>query len=220
MNKYQQKIDALTEFRARDKFSTESWNKRGLNPSDDIICEMLHTRFYYTATELLDSLKKERPKRKLKTILRQRLGTFNKYDYDTEEREYIAVLFFEISNILEIDFRRKLNCWLYGIIVMALMDIHSLFKRPEKNIVVHEQQCVKCKMSLTLSTDANGKKSTGFDYWIISKCFNCNGYNLIDNDYKLKSYALNSQPVEHLSKEEFTFEQAMIRLEQLSYFRK
>jgi hypothetical protein len=110
----QSRIDRLTAFRQREKFSDEAWNKRGLNPSAQEISLKLTELFNRCADVLIDAVGKNASDKQLKTILKSHLSNFSKRAYDTEEKEFVCDLFYELAQILEIDFTDNLNRWLYG----------------------------------------------------------------------------------------------------------
>ncbi|MGG9962472.1 hypothetical protein [Ferruginibacter sp. SUN106] len=219
MSTVQEKIDQLIAFRDRDKFSTEAWNNRGLNPSDEDICKKLKTLFYYTANNLIESVEAGAPVSKLKSVLKQRLATFNKWHYDTEEKEFICDLFHELAIITEVDFKRSLNNWLYGTPLMIMLNIIRFIK-PERVLETFKYNCTGCKAAFELrilKKDAVNSTQS----WAIGRCGNCREFNLISYGPGIKnSQFINYQPEEFLQKNDHTYEQALIRLEQLKFFRK
>src|SRR5688572_13655802 len=114
MNSDQNKVDLLTAFKLRDKFSDQAWNYRGLNPSSSEISSTLTRVFNLSADELIDAVQHKASEKQLKSILKSQLSKFNKHDYDTDEKEFICDLFFELAQIVNIDFKDNLSSWLYG----------------------------------------------------------------------------------------------------------
>ena len=219
MKTTQDKIEALKEFIERDKFSWDAWNARGLNPSDHELCEYLKKVFNYNAQLLIEALQKNSSNWKLKRILKSRLTLCRPIDYDTEEREFISDLFFELSAIIEVDIRHTLNIWLYGRFLIYLTKIVKFF-RPERILEVVSQSCTKCSNALEahVLSKENGIPDR---HWIIGKCKNCEEYNLFSHGPNIKRIRYKTFfPTDYLSKDEYTFQQAQERLEQIKYFRK
>ncbi len=122
MTSEQNRIDQLTAFRQRDKFSDQAWNKRGLNRSNSVICSKLTALFNHCADALIEAVRNNASDKQLKAILNSHLANFNKHDYDTEEKEFICDLFYELAQIVNIDFAHNLNRWLYGSILSTLLE--------------------------------------------------------------------------------------------------
>lgn len=219
MQTEQNKIDKLTEFKQRDKFSTAAWSERGLNPSDTALCQHLTVRFNSCADNLILALTNKYSSRQIKSVLKKELSNFNKQDYDTEEKEFIAALFLEITSIVNIDFKDSLNKWLYGSILTTLIKINKIL-RPEKIAETLQQPCTKCGTALKthIIKRENGIAETS---WLIVKCNNCKEFNLLSYGPNVKQTRFeNYQWVENLQMDEYTHEQALTRLEQIKFYRK
>ena len=144
---------------------------------------------------------------------------FHKPDYDTEERGFICSLFYELATIVNVDIKYSLNSWLYGIVLATLVKINR-FLRPEKVVDTISQSCSSCSQALDIYIH---QKEDGIpDYsWLVVKCSNCNEFNLLSQGpiVKRMSYG-NYQCVEILNKDEYSYEQAKIRMEQIKFYRK
>lgn len=138
----EQKIEKLTEFIQRDKFSTQAWNERGLNPSSDELCQYLTSFFNTSANKFIERVKAHSLARQFKSVLKFQLASLDKSHYDTEEKEFICDLFHVLAAIVEVDFNDNLNTWLYGSVLTTLMKIQK-FIRPEKIIETLRQPCTK-----------------------------------------------------------------------------
>ena len=213
-------LDKLTAFRRRDKFSASAWDQRGLIPSDSEMCSRLESLFNDCVDNLIDAVNSNLNPKQLKNILKSGLGNFKSFDYDTEEREFICDYFFQLSNIIEVDFKDNLNNWLYGKVLNSLFKVTSLFKGQEKIIETLSQDCTNCGSKL--ETFILRKEEGIPDYnWTIIQCNNCNEYNLFSAGPNVKELKVgNYKFIEQLDKKEFTEEQAKQRLEQIKYFRK
>ncbi len=165
-------------------------------------------------------LKQNKSKSLIKKELNNGLSRFNKLDYDTEEKEFICDYFFDLSQILEIDFKENLNNWLYGFGLNSLMKVMAAIKGPEKVIETLSQNCTKCNSRIETFILQKQEDITYSCYDIV-KCKLCGEYNLLDKGPGIKQFRVgNYETIEHLSKDEYTFEQAITRLEQIKYFRK
>ena len=211
-------LQTLGELAEKDKFSIKEWNDRGLHPSEDDVINYMNTRLDLVIAELVLAIENNASKRKLKRILKAGLSRYNRIDLDTEEAEFIVDYFDLLSYTIGIRFGDNLMRWLYGISLFWLMKITRIFK-PERIINIKKYLCTKCSAELEIQLKKKGSNSKS--EWIIGKCLTCNEFNLMDTfaDAKLTTFK-NFYPQEHLSKDEFTEEQASIRLEQVKYWRK
>lgn len=213
-------INKLDSFKRRNKFSVTEWNNRGLNPSSDALCAQLSDLFNNCTDALTAAVNSEYSKRKLKSILAMHLQRFDKSDYDSEERGFIADLFYELSGILDIDFRYKLNSWMYGPLLAGLLLLTARRRSPGAAIATLSQSCSGCGEQLeTLILEKSDDIPA--HSWDVIQCNSCSEYNILDKGPGAKYYKPgNYTHIEYLSKDEFTEEQALIRLEQIRYFRK
>jgi hypothetical protein len=214
-----QKIDKLVDFKQRNKFSIQAWDERGLNPSNDEVGQQLTLFFNSSSDKLISGIKSEKSTQQLKSILKSELSSLNKSDYDTEEKEFISDLFNELAKIIEIDFNDNLNKWLYGSVLTTLMKIKNLI-RPEKIVETLKHSCTKCNVALETQvlSKKNGIPETS---WLIAKCNNCGDLNLLSLGPNVKETRfVNYKWVDSLHMSEYTYEQALTRLEQIKFFRK
>ncbi len=212
-------LDQLTQFRQRDIFSFTAWEARGLNPSGEHVSGPLRTHFYTCADQLSAAVAAGYSKKQLRTILTSTLDGITRTGYDTEEREFIADLFLELATIVGVDFKTRLNRWLYGMFLASLITVFQ-FLRPGRVVAIQKHPCRQC--SLPLETQILRKEAGIPDYaWTVAKCSRCGDLNLLSFGLGVKQIRpLNYQSVEILPKDEFTEEQAQTRLEQIKYFRK
>jgi hypothetical protein len=212
-------IDKLIEFKQKDKFSTKAWNDRGLNPSSSELCNKLTQLFNSSAENLINAINLKSTSRQLKTTLKQELSKFNKLDYDTEEKEFICDVFHELSTIVDIDFKDDLNKWLYGSVLTILLKLKNIIN-PEKIIETLKQPCTNCGTQLEsyILKKENGILESSF---YIVRCKNCKELNLLSCGPNIKQLKFgNYEYVETLNTSEYTYEQALARLEQIKFFRK
>ncbi|MCG2613762.1 DUF4844 domain-containing protein [Terrimonas sp. NA20] len=214
-----EKVKLLGEFISRDKFSDEAWNKRGLNPSAPEMSSFLGSFFNDCALNLTGMIESGTKEKKLKLYLKSSLRSLNRWDYDTEEKEFICDLFMELAHIVGVDIRRMMNRWLYGYVLVFLMELVR-FIRPERVLERHKERCSQCNAEMEVLVLKKGERITPRT-WMILQCGACNGYDLhSDQENSRLTRYVNCHPVEYLPKDEYSHEQALIRLEQVRYFRK
>ncbi|GGH23165.1 DUF4844 domain-containing protein [Mucilaginibacter phyllosphaerae] len=213
------KVNALTAFIQADKFGLREWGNRGLNPSDNEMCKFLQDTFNDIAEELKSTILADKKSSSLKPILKAGLRLFPNSAYDTEEKEFICDTFNTLAKIIDVDFASTLNKWLYGSLLSALLKIGKILN-PEKIIYTLQQPCNKC--GIELETHVN-KIEQGIPdtNWFIVKCNNCKALNLLTLEPDIKGMKFgNYELVENLFKQDYTYEQAQIRLEQITTYRK
>jgi hypothetical protein len=216
----EQLINRLKDFRQKHKFVDSEWEKRGLNPSDSDLCLKMETLFNDCIDSLIDLVNRNQSVKLFKKELKTGLDRFNKMDYDTEEKEFICDNFYELSQILNVDFKDNLNNWLYGLGLNTFMKVLSALKRPEKVIETLSQECSKCNAKLETFIFERQADIPDISYDIV-KCKTCGEYNMIDKGPGIKKLKFgNYDWIEQLSKKEYTYEQAITRLEQIKFFRK
>lgn len=220
MTDKQTTLDKLNAFIKLDKFSSSAWEQRGLNPSDNEMCNRLQNLFNDCADNLIEATNSDFKPRQLKSILKSWLDSVNSSDYDTEEREFICDYFDQLSKIVSVDFKDNLNSWLYGKVLNTLFKVTSFFKGQDKIVETLSQDCTQCGSKL--ETFITRKEEGIPDYsWKIIQCNNCNEFNLLSTGPNIKEYRFgNYKSIEQLPKTEYTEEQANARLEQIKYFRK
>lgn len=219
MQSEQSQIKKLIEFKQKDKFSTKAWNDRGLNPSCNELCNKLTQLFNSSANNLINAVNSNSSSRQLKFILKQDLSKFNKLDYDTEEKEFICDLFHELSTIINIDFKDDLNKWLYGSVLTTLLKLKNILNS-EKIVETLKQPCANCGTQLEsyILKKENGIPQSSY---YVARCKNCKELNLLSCGPNIKQLKFgNYEYVETLSTSEYTYEQALVRLEQIKIFRK
>lgn len=215
-----QTINKLTALKQRDKFSDGEWEKRGLNASVPELSHELNTLFNDALDALIKAVEKDASGTQLKSILSQHLSGFPRSEYDTEEREFIADLFYQLTKTVNIDFKHQLNNWMYGMILGTLIRFGSIFKRAQRVVETLSQECTNCKTKLDTFIIERGDDIPDL-CWDIIQCDSCNEYNLLNKGPHIRQLRFgNYRWVEQLSKDEFSEEQAIVRLEQIKYFRK
>ena len=215
----QNTVDKLLAFKQRDKFSLSAWNERGLNPSSAQLSNQLNELFDLCADNLINASNDEYSSGHLKSVLKAGLNSFNKLDYDTEEREFICDLFHELATIVNVKFNKNLNKWLYGSVLTTLMKIQKVLK-PVKIVRTLMQPCTKCGTQLEthILRKEEGIPETS---WLVVKCNNCNELNLLSTGPNVKETRFgNYQWVDTLRMDEYNYDQALTRLEQIKFFRK
>lgn len=214
------KLDRLQFLLDKKKFADSEWENRGLNPSDSDLCEYMEVKFNACLNSLIALLRANYSEKILKNDLRKGLKSFDKFKFDTEEKEFICDTFLEISKVIEIDFKNDLNRWLYGSLLNNVFKFSNFLKGKEKIIETLSQNCTKCKSNLEtfILTKENTILESDF---LIVRCKSCREFNLIDNGPNVKQLRFGEyELVEQLPKSNYDLEGAKIRLKQLQFFRK
>jgi len=202
-------IEQLNQFRLRDKFSPAAWEERGLMPSAFELCQKLTFFFDTMADKLINGIKQEYSQEELLAIFNSQLNSLKQADYDTEEREFICDLFFQLGSIIDIDIRDTLSEWMYGPLLTKLMKLKKE-KNPEKILGTAEGHCRQCNTPfLVLIT----KKEDGIEEtsWLTVKCDVCGTLNLILHGQDVKEMKLvNCQWINDINiDKEYSYEQAL-----------
>jgi hypothetical protein len=219
MTSEQNRVDQLTAFKDRDKFSGQAWNSRGLYPPDSEISLKLTRLFNSCADTLIDAVRKNSSEKALKSVLQSQLSKFNQLDYDTEEKEFICDLFFELSQILDIDFADNAMTWLYGSEIASSMRDQVEMNPPTVLDTIH-QTCPGCGTALDTFIMRRQEGIPDFS-WNIIQCKNCKDYSIVSFGPNVMEVRPDNYIfVEQLPKSEYTKEQAENRLEQVRHLRK
>lgn len=215
MDNFQRKIDQIISFKTIDKFSDEAWNKRGLNPSSRGMSDKLNELLNQTAEELIKALQNEAQIPEIKSLFKRNLRKFDRRFYDTEEREFICDLFYDLASIVRVDFKRELSIWLYGRTLTILQEIFSRFKPKNETI---NQECLNCKELLT--SYIQRKAGIPEKDWMIVQCDNCKEYNILDLGPGIKMVTFgNYKLIDSFPQKDYNYEQVKIRAEQFRVFR-
>lgn len=211
----QYNLDALTRFKTRNKFSDKAWRERGLNPSSYEMSRFLNDFFSSCTNEIIEAISNEASKKELQKILKANLSSLNKMDYDTEEREFICDLFDELSKTININFGSDLNKWLYGYLLTALSKIQNIFQSA-KVVYTLTEPCDFCGTELETNILKTAPEVPETD-WLVVKCNVCNTINLITIGAGVKELKFgNYQWIENIKLEQYSYEQALARVEQLN----
>lgn len=212
-------FEKLVAFKSKSKFSDDQWESRGLNPSSSDISVQLERLFNKIADDLIEELNHDIENKKLKSLLKKGLQKFNKYNFDTEEKKFICDLFEELAVITNIDLKDELNNWQYGSVLTSMMKLSKILN-PEIVIEKIQQNCTKCKIILGANI-IEKKEGIPDSSWLVVKCNSCGELNLVSPGPNIKRIKfINYGWVESLNKEEFTYEKALIQLEQIKMYRK
>jgi hypothetical protein len=214
----EQILSQLNEFKNKGKFIASEWGKRGLNPSDSEMCNRLESFFNHLAEILINFVNDDSPKKILKKGLKNNLSQLNREKYDTEEREFIVEYFFELSQILKIDFK-ELNNWLYGFPLNSLLKMRTILNKEPKILETLSQNCTKCNSSLVtyIIQKEEGLQNGTFN---IVRCISCGEVNLIEIESGIKEYRFGNYDVlERINKKEINLEELKNALQKLNIHR-
>lgn len=211
-------LDRLDDFINLDKFSSAVWEQRGLIASPDLLFKQVSTVLNECARELKVSVKDDFHKIQVKRILKRALKQLRKSDYDTEEKELIAEYFYKLASIVNINFAYELNTWLYGIILATLTKISA--RSSNKIAGSLSQPCTGCG-SILKTNITSYVEGIPEDSLFVVRCNECDEFNLISVGENVKGFSMvNYRFEEQLSLQEMSGEEAMLRFEQIRFFRK
>lgn len=105
-------INNLEFLKSKPKFiSDDSYMGLSNRKYKDILCNELNITVQY----FIDYVRNDTNEKQYYSLLSKRINKFNKYDLDTEDREYIAGFFEKIMEAIGLESSRGiLNEWLYG----------------------------------------------------------------------------------------------------------
>ena len=204
-------IDKFLTFKRRNKFSAEVWIERGLNPSNDAICKHLTDFFDSCTDKVISGINNKLSNEQIKHLLEKELVNLNRSDFDTEEREFICDLFFELASYINIYVNDLLGMWMYGFIPE---------RKKRKIIEIIKQPCTRCEIELETFVE---EKEEGIpeEGWRLAKCNNCGELNLLSCGKNIKRASFgNYQGLGMLKMDKYNYEQALARLEQIKLLKK
>jgi hypothetical protein len=212
---------AFEKIKSKEKFSSEEWENRGLNPSEKSLCIKLENSFNDLLTNLISANNTKKSDKEIENIFERYFKEIKSDELDTEESEFVVDYFAEIAKILNIrSINEKLNFWTYGIVDYN----HDEAERKASEKILAEEkkrheilyiECQKCKTQLETFIMERDKDIPSFEFDII-KCVKCSELNILDKGCGIKKYRfLNYELIEELQKEEYDLPKALQRLQQL-----
>lgn len=99
--------DSLYIFQKTDHFSDENWDERGLIPSPQAVEDEMNAALQEAIEEVVEQ-QHELTENKVKDILMKQLKQ-EEGRLDTEEREYLLDLFFELADILKVNIKTEFD---------------------------------------------------------------------------------------------------------------
>jgi phage FluMu protein Com len=215
------KILALEKIKSKEKFSSEEWENRGLNPSENSLCIKLENSFNDLLTNLISANNTKKSDTEIENIFEHYFKEIKSDELDTEEREFVVDYFAEIAKILNItSINEELNFWTYGI---EAYDYEEAEKKASEKILAEERkrheilsiECPKCKTQLETFILERDNDIPSFEFDII-KCVKCSELNILDKGCGIKRYRfLNYELIEELAKEQYDLPKALQRLKEL-----
>lgn len=206
-------IEAVELFKKTDEFSAEAWELRGLNPSDQSTIRKMDRLFSDLCDDLILTLSKPDGSKNKRNVFLKAINRFGSYSFDTEEKEFIADLLFELANITGTDIAKPVSIWMYGEYISS--------ENSEQTIVeILSQACTNCQGALELFIRKKEQDVPVLD-WLIVQCSICSAYNLMAFDYPgVKQFGFGKfKVVEMISRTTSTLAQARNRLDELNRFK-
>lgn len=212
-------IDKLKAYLAKEKFDSSEWDKRGLIPSSDELCQIMSFGVNNCCESLIKDCVQNQNSTVFKRTLKNGLKTIDKSQLDTEEKEFVCDCFREMAVIVSVDIDNELNSWRYGSLLGGIFNISKALKGKEQVLETLSQDCTNCKKALETFITRKEDGIPDFAYDVV-KCKNCDEFNLIDKGPNIKSLRIGEyELVEQLSKDEYSLDQAKQRLEQIKHWR-
>lgn len=214
------RLERLQFLLDKEKFADSEWENRGLNPSGSDLCDYMEAKFNSCLSSLIGLIEINSSEKTLKKELSKGLNSFDKFNFDTEEKEFICDTFYEISKIIQVDFKNELNKWLYGSLLSYIFKVSNFFRGKEKITETLSQNCTKCESKLETFILSKEDSILDSDFLIV-RCKSCREFNLLDNGPNVKQLRFGDyELVEQLPKSNYDLSGAKIRLKQLQFFRK
>lgn len=154
------------------KFKPKVWLDRGLNPSDKALCDTLENELNFLLNSLL-KVQGSAEQNEYTNVLKFSLLQFDKYELDSEEKELVADYFDFICQIINVDFDKELDIWLYGI-----YHKDQTTTKPLPVLRTVSSPCQKC--GNILSADIVKERQNVQSFWLIVQCNGCNEFNVLD----------------------------------------
>ncbi|MDJ1504771.1 DUF4844 domain-containing protein [Xanthocytophaga agilis] len=204
-------IAQLQTYRQKDKFSEESWKKRGLIPSPKEVSLAMSTLINDCLDEVLGKDPQSVTNAEWQNLLINNLAKVSRMEYDTEEREFLCDCFAYIADLLDIDFGLALDSFMYGADMARSL---ALDNAPSGNYQLRTQPCDGCDN--LLETWVIERAGVPDFSWFVVKCNHCHAYTLLSvgsgiGELKRGNYEF----VEQIRKDQFTYAEAQARVAHL-----
>jgi Domain of unknown function (DUF4844) len=169
---------------------------------------------------LIEDVKNNRSARQVRKTIIKGFLQFNKKDYNEEERKLIAFYLDDLSSFFDADIDFIYFYFTTNLFNAIWLSIVSRFVAAPKPIMDRFiNTCTKCESKLVTFTFQKVPDDSEKLYSIV-KCKICGEYNIKEVVTGLKEIRhVNYDIEEQYSKQDFTLEQANIRLEQIKNFR-
>lgn len=213
-------LDQLEIFLTKRKFTEFDFIRFEITPYQPEKASYMESCVNQCVQQLIEDVKNNRSARQVRKTIIMGFLQFNRKDYNEEERKLIAFYLDDLSSFFgaDIDFIYyyfTLN--LFNAIWLSIVSRFVAAPKPIMDRFIHT--CTKCGSKLGTFTFQKVPEDSEKLYSIV-KCKICGEYNLIEVVTGLKEIRhINYDIEEQYSKQDFTLEQANIRLEQIKNFR-
>ncbi|MGE6353104.1 hypothetical protein ACQKCJ_04420 [Flavobacterium sp. NPDC079362] len=92
-------ILALEKLKSIEKFSSEEWENRGLNPSEKSLCITLENSFNDLLSDLISANNSNKSDKEIENVFGRYFKEIKSDELDTEEIEFVVDNFAEIAKI-------------------------------------------------------------------------------------------------------------------------
>ncbi|MBZ0166698.1 MAG: DUF4844 domain-containing protein, partial [Candidatus Omnitrophica bacterium] len=94
-----------------------------LIPTPESVVRQARTELDTCAEELINAKESDARAGEIANILRKHLSAVDKYNLDTEDREYVAYYFHKLGKISGVNISYHVNKWLYGLPMALILQI-------------------------------------------------------------------------------------------------
>lgn len=165
-------LDSLLKI---NKFDDKAFDDRGLIPSDNQLGIKMNSLLNECLIDVLKSSNYGKKPINISKILDKGLRRFKRNEFDTEEKEFIADEFTEISYILNVDYNENINKWVYGKLFYTISNHFSNKESEVKDTIF--KCCINCQDTIKLGVTSY--KESIPEKWVIIKCKKCITSNAI-----------------------------------------
>jgi hypothetical protein len=166
-------LQAVKSFREKNHFSDEAWEERGLLPSNPEVIAQLALRLNECTDNVITGLTNEVSEEDLRSILKNGVARFEEDYFDSEEKEYVCELLYELAGYVNLNISNELNSMLYGSGLASLL-AQANNREPVETV---SQNCTRCAAILETKIMQKLKNVPGS--WQIVRCNSCNELNLL-----------------------------------------
>lgn len=212
-------IERLTKYRQKEKIISSRWGFFDFEELDKEVCLSIEKTINDFTDAMIDLVNKHANTREIKKEIKKRLSVIKKKPFIQNEPYITSECLKQVCRILSVNFDNTLERWGFGWNVFFLYKV----KRAIGRFGVKEiKQYICCNCDFLLEVIVYRRTSEFIEpCYDIIRCKLCKEFNLVDEIPNFKVAGLTGMAwIEQLPKKDYTYEEALVRLEQLRFFRK